>query len=72
MERKAHAIQNELEETKTQLELTDRARRGAEQDLSDALEQLSDATLQNQSLQTSKRKLESEMQTLQVLTLKSD
>ena len=65
-ERRAHAVQNELEESKTQLEHADRQRRGAEQELSDVLEQLSDATLQNQALQASKRKLESEMQTLHV------
>merc|ERR1712181_122068 len=43
----------------------DRQRRGAEQELSDVVEQLSDCTLQNQALQTAKRKLDSEMQTLQ-------
>merc|ERR1712223_143286 len=53
------------EETKTQLEHADRQRRGAEQELSDVMEQLSDCTLQNQALQTAKRKLDSEMQTLQ-------
>ena len=53
------------EETKTQLEHADRQRRGAEQELSDVMEQLADCTLQNQALQTSKRKLDSEMQTLQ-------
>ena len=58
---------NELEESKTQLELADRQRRGAEQELSDVVEQLSDCTLQNQALQTAKRKLDSEMQTLQVV-----
>merc|ERR1739844_533857 len=42
----------------------DRQRRSAEQELSDVVEQLSDCTLQNQALQTSKRKLDSEMQTL--------
>merc|ERR1712227_319165 len=56
---------NELEESKTQLELADRQRRAAEQELSDVVEQLSDQTLQNQALQTSKRKLDSEIQTLQ-------
>ena len=65
-ERRAHSLQNELEESKTQLEHADRSRRSAEQELSDVLEQLSDATMQNQALQTSKRKLESEMQTLHV------
>ena len=64
-ERRAHSITNELEESKTQLELADRQRRTAEQELSDVVEQLSDQTLQNQALQTSKRKLDSEIQTLQ-------
>merc|ERR1711881_79893 len=64
-ERTSHAVCNQLEETKTQLEHADRQRRGAEQELSDVMEQLSDCTLQNQALETSKRKLDSEMQTLQ-------
>merc|ERR1712080_549945 len=64
-ERNSHAVANQLEETKTQLEHADRQRRGAEQELSDVVEQLSDCTLQNQALQTAKRKLDSEMQTLQ-------
>merc|ERR1711936_673318 len=63
-ERSHHAVRNELEETKTQLEAADRQRRGAEQELSDVMEQVADSTLQNQSLQSSKRKLDSEMQTL--------
>merc|ERR1712241_732739 len=57
-ERNHHAVANQLEEA-------DRQRRGAEQELSDVMEQLSDCTLQNQALQTAKRKLDSEMQTLQ-------
>merc|ERR1712106_1075750 len=48
----------------TQLEHADRQRRGAEQELSDVMEQVADCTLQNQSLQSSKRKLDSEMQTM--------
>merc|ERR1711962_1175126 len=64
-QRSLHAVANQLEETKTQLEHADRQRRGAEQELSDVMEQLSDCTLQNQALQTAKRKLDSEMQTLQ-------
>lgn len=65
-ERRHHAVNNELEECKTQLEHADRQRRGAEQEMSDVMEQLSDSTLQNQALQSSKRKLDSEMQTLHV------
>merc|ERR1712226_944317 len=56
-ERSLHAVTNQLEHA-------DRQRRSAEQELSDVVEQLSDCTLQNQALQTSKRKLDSEMQTL--------
>merc|ERR1719483_752702 len=63
-ERKAHAMQNGLEEARTLLEQADRNRRATEQELSDVNEQLSDATVQNQSIAAAKRKLESEMQTL--------
>merc|ERR1719270_1660186 len=48
-ERRAHAVRNELEETKTQLEHADRQRRNAEQELSDVMEQVADCTLQNHS-----------------------
>ena len=65
-ERRSHSVRNELEETKTQLEHADRQRRTAEQELSDVMEQVADCTLQNQSLQASKRKLDSEMQTMHV------
>merc|ERR1719376_480614 len=47
----------------TQLEHADRQRRSAEQELSDVMEQVADCTLQNQHLQSNKRKLDSEMQT---------
>jgi len=63
-ERRAHAAQNSLEEAKTLLEQSDRNRRTAEQELSDVNETLSDATVQNQAVAAAKRKLDSEMQTL--------
>merc|ERR1712029_729462 len=63
-ERKAHSMQNALEEARTLLEQADRNRRATEQELSDVNEQLSDATVTNQSIAAGKRKLESEMQTL--------
>merc|ERR1711994_1121463 len=63
-ERKAHAMQNALEEARTLLEQADRARRGTEAELADVNETLSDATVQNQAIAAAKRKLESEMQTL--------
>jgi len=64
-DRKAHAMQNALEEARTMLEQADRNRRTLETELSDVNEQLSDATVANQSLAAAKRKLESEIQTLQ-------
>merc|ERR1712184_31180 len=63
-ERRANSMQNALEEARTLLEQSDRARRVTEQELSDTNEQLSELTCQNQAIAGSKRKLESEMQTL--------
>merc|ERR1712020_9874 len=63
-ERKAHGMQNALEETRTMLEQADRNRRATEQDLSDANESLSDATVHNQAIAAAKRKLDTELQTL--------
>merc|ERR1711981_358624 len=63
-DRKAHAMQNALEEAISLLEIADRNRRATEQELSDANEALSDATVMNQSVAAAKRKLEAEMQTL--------
>ena len=65
-DRKAHAMQNALEEARTLLEQADRNRRMTEQELSDVNEGLSEATVHNQSIAAAKRKLESEMQTLHV------
>ena len=65
-ERKAHTLQNALEEARTLLEQSDRARRLGEQELCDTNEQLSELTCQNQAISGGKRKLESEIQTLHV------
>ena len=70
-ERRANSMQNALEEARTLLEQADRARRITEQELSDTNEQLSELTVQNQSIAGAKRKLESELQTLHVSTLNS-
>merc|ERR1711992_162036 len=63
-DRRANTAQNSLEESRTLLEQSDRARRVTEQELSDTNEQLSELTCQNQSIAGAKRKLESEVQTL--------
>merc|ERR1739847_66810 len=51
-------------EARTLLEQADRNRRTLEQELADVNETLSDATVQNQAIAAAKRKIESEMQTL--------
>merc|ERR1711983_327842 len=61
---RANAAQNALEEARTLLEQADRSRRMTEQELSDTNEQLSDLTCTNQAIAGAKRKLETEMQTL--------
>merc|ERR1711894_576060 len=63
-ERKAHAMQNALEEARTLLEQADRNRRATEAELADVNEALSDTTVSNQAIAAAKRKMESEMQTL--------
>merc|ERR1711973_648813 len=63
-DRRAHANQNALEEARTLLEQSDRARRMVEQELADTNETLGDQTCANQSIQGSKLKLENELQTL--------
>merc|ERR1711997_457485 len=63
-ERKANSTQNALEEARTLLEQADRARRIVEQELSDTNETLSELTCQNQAIAGAKRKLDSELQTI--------
>merc|ERR1711902_38278 len=63
-DRRAHSMQNALEESRTLLEQADRARRVTEQELADTNEQLSELTCQNQAIAGAKRKLEAESQTL--------
>merc|ERR1712209_180238 len=60
-ERRANTMQNALEEAKTLLEQADRARKMTEQEVIDTNETLADLTVQNQSLATSKRKLEQDL-----------
>merc|ERR1712077_165654 len=55
-DRRAHTVQNALEEARTLLEQADRARRIVEQELSDTNESLSELTCQNQAIAGTKRK----------------
>jgi len=60
-ERKANSLQNALEEARTMLEQADRGRRAAEQELTDCHENISDLTVQNQSLGAMKRRIDQEL-----------
>ena len=65
-ERKCNAAKNALEETKTTLEQNDRARRVAEQELSDTNETLAELSNANQAITASKIRLEHELSQLNV------
>ncbi|XP_064079374.1 myosin heavy chain, muscle-like [Macrobrachium nipponense] len=64
-ERRANALHGELEESRTLLEQSDRGRRQAETELAEAHDSINNLSTQNANLTVTKRKLESEMQTLQ-------
>merc|ERR1711970_874692 len=63
-DRKANALNSELEESRILLEQSDRARRQAEADLTDGHEQVQSLSSQNGLLTVAKRKLEGDMQSL--------
>merc|ERR1719347_2135106 len=63
-ERRANALYTELEESRTLLEQSDRARRQAESDLADGHEQVHNMSSANGLLTVAKRKLEGDLHTL--------
>jgi len=63
-ERRSNALNGELEESRTLLEQSDRARRQAESDLHEASESLNELSSSTNQLSLNKRKLEGELQTL--------
>ncbi|XP_045582191.1 myosin heavy chain, muscle isoform X2 [Procambarus clarkii] len=63
-ERRANALNGELEESRTLLEQSDRGRRQAEAELAEATESIAGLAAQNGSLNAAKRKLEGEIQTM--------
>lgn len=65
-ERRANSLLTELEESRTLLEQSDRGRRQAESELAETQEQLNVVTTNNNALATTRRKMESELQTLHV------
>ena len=65
-ERRAMVIAGELEELRTQLEAAERARKAAEAELHETSDRVSELAAANNSLVTSKRKLEIDIQAMQV------
>lgn len=65
-DRKATAMQNALEEARTMLEQADKQRRTFEMDLSDTNETLAELSNQNQAICASKKKLEANLNSLNV------
>jgi len=65
-ERRAMVIAGELEELRTQLEAAERARKAAESELHETADRVSELAAANNSLVTSKRKLEIDIQAMQV------
>ena len=65
-ERRAMVLAGELEELRTQLEASERARKSAESEMNDAVDRVSELLAANASLTTAKRKLEVDIQAMQV------
>ena len=60
-------LAGEIEELRTQLEAAERARKGAENELHEASDRVGDLSNANSSLATQKRKLENDIQAMQVI-----
>lgn len=65
-ERRCMILQGEVEELRTALEQAERARKAAESELSEANERVNELSAQVSSFQGQKRKLESDIQAMQV------
>jgi len=59
-------LAGEIEELRTQLEAAERARKAAESELHEASDRVGDLSNSNSSLATQKRKLENDIQAMQV------
>ena len=65
-ERRANSLSAEIEELRTQLEAAERARKTAEGECYEAAERVSELSQINSSLNSVKRKLETDIQAMQV------
>jgi len=65
-EKRGIQLAGELEELRTQLEMADRARKSAESEMNDAADRVSELLAANASLTSARRKLEADMNAMQV------
>ena len=65
-EKRGIQLNGELEELRTQMEMSERARKSAESELNDAADRVSELLAANASLTSTRRKLEADMQAMQV------
>lgn len=70
-ERRALSLSGELDELRAQLEAAERARKAAENDLHEAADRVSELTATNSSLVAAKRKIEIDIQAMQVPNVQS-
>ena len=66
-ERRANLLAGEIDELRTQLEAAERARKAAEGELHEASDRVSELSISNASLTATKRKLETDIQAMQVI-----
>ena len=65
-EKRGIQMSGELEELRTQLEMSERSRKSAESEMNDAADRVSELLAANASLTSARRKLESDMHAMQV------
>jgi len=66
MEKRISLVTNQLEETKAQLEATEKAYKSTHMELTEAVERINELSNANSTLQAAKRKVDTELQTLHV------
>ena len=66
VEKRVALFSNQLEETKTQLEATEKAYKSTHVELGEAVERISELSTANSTLQAAKRKVDTELQTSHV------
>jgi len=65
-EKRSMALNGELEELRTQLEMSERSRRSAESEMNDAADRVSELLAANASLTSARRKLDADLHAMQV------